>query len=79
LIIRHSAARGFKIDIAAATYLANRIPRTFEATRAISACMEEVTATSLKSPMALAQRALQAFYKREGYDDDTSTLDLFDS
>jgi chromosomal replication initiation ATPase DnaA len=78
LIIRHSAARGFKIDEAASTYLASRIPRTFEATRAIVVCMEEVSRASLKSPMALAQRALQALYKSDGYDDEAATPDLFD-
>jgi chromosomal replication initiation ATPase DnaA len=78
LIIRHSAARGFKIDEAASTYLANRIPRTFEATRDIVACMEEVTSVTLKTPQALAQRALQAFYARTGYEDDAKTPDLFD-
>jgi chromosomal replication initiation ATPase DnaA len=78
LIIRHSAARGFKIDEAASTYLASRIPRTFEATRAIVVCMEEVSRASLKSPMALAQRALQALYKSDGFDDETDTPDLFD-
>lgn len=79
LIIRHSAARGFKIDEMAATYLATRIPRTFEATRSIVACMEDVTRASLKSPMALAQRALQAMYKTNESDDDPATHDLFDN
>lgn len=78
LIVRHSAARGFKIDEAASTYLANRIPRTFAATGAIVTCMEDVAKASLKSPMALAQRALQALYKSDGYDDETATPDLFD-
>jgi chromosomal replication initiation ATPase DnaA len=78
LIVRQSAARGFKIDEAASTYLASRIPRTFEATRAIVVCMEEVPRASLKSSMALAQRALQALYKSEGYDDEAATPDLFD-
>ena len=79
LIIRHSAARGFKIDAAASTYLAARIPRTFEATAAIVTCMQEVTRSTLKSPMALAQRALQALYQSDGYDDgDVTTADLFD-
>jgi chromosomal replication initiation ATPase DnaA len=78
LIVRHSAARGFKIDEAASTYLASRIPRTFEATRDIVACMEEVASVTLKTPQALAQRALQAFYARTGYEDDAKTPDLFD-
>jgi chromosomal replication initiation ATPase DnaA len=78
LIIRHSAALGFKIDVAASTYLANRIPRTFEATRDIVSCMQEVTSVSLKSPMALAQRALQALYQTEQYNDESATPDLFD-
>jgi chromosomal replication initiation ATPase DnaA len=78
LIVRHSAARGFKIDEAASTYLASRIPRTFEATRAIVTCMESVTRASLKSPMALAQRALAELYKTDGFDDDDATPDLFD-
>jgi chromosomal replication initiation ATPase DnaA len=78
LIIRHSAARGFKIDETASTYLANRIPRTFEATRDIVTCMQEVNSPSLKSPQALAQRALQALYARVDYEDETATPDLFD-
>lgn len=78
LIIRHSAARGFKIDEAASLYLANRIPRTFEATSAIVACMEDVTRTSLKSSMSLAQRALQALYKNNEFDEKITTPDLFD-
>lgn len=78
LIVRYGAARGFKIDDAASIYLANRIPRTFEATRAIVACMEDVTRTSLKTPKALAQRALQAFYKNEDSDDGYAMHDLFD-
>jgi chromosomal replication initiation ATPase DnaA len=78
LIIRHSAARGFKIDDAASTYLAARIPRTFEATAAIVTCMEDVARASLKSPMALAQRALAALYERQGVDEDVTTPDLFD-
>lgn len=78
LIVRQSAARGFKIDEAASTYLANRIPRTFEATHDIVACMQDVSKVSLKSPLALAQRALQALYKRAGYEDEAATPDLFD-
>jgi chromosomal replication initiation ATPase DnaA len=78
LIVRQSAARGFKIDEAASTYLANRIPRTFEATRDIVACMEEVTSATLKTSQALAQRALQAYYAKTGYEDDAKTPDLFD-
>jgi chromosomal replication initiation ATPase DnaA len=78
MIIRHAAARGFKIDEAAATYLANRIPRTFEATQVIVTCMQDVTRTSLKSPKALAQRALQAYYKNDDYADEIAAPDLFD-
>jgi chromosomal replication initiation ATPase DnaA len=78
LIVRHGAARGFKIDEGASTYLANRIPRTFEATRAIVACMEDVTRTSLKTPKALAQRALQAYYQNDENRDESITPDLFD-
>lgn len=78
LIIRLSAARGFKIDQASSLYLANRIPRRFEAGRAIVTCMESVSRASLKSPMALAQQALRAFYKSDGYDDEPTHSDLFD-
>lgn len=78
LIVRYGAARGFKIDDAASTYLANRIPRTFEATQAIVACMEDVTRTSLKTPKALAQRALQAYYRNDDSVDEVPTHDLFD-
>jgi chromosomal replication initiation ATPase DnaA len=78
LIVRHGAARGFKIDEAASAYLATRIPRTFEATRAIVACMEDVTRTSLKTPKALAQRALQAYYQNDENRDESITPDLFD-
>lgn len=78
LVVRYGAARGFKIDDAASTYLANRIPRTFEATQAIVACMEDVTRTSLKTPKALAQRALQAYYKTNDNYDAVTTQDLFD-
>jgi chromosomal replication initiation ATPase DnaA len=79
LIIRQSAARGFKIDEAASTYLASRIPRTFEATRVIVTYMESVTRASLKSPMALAQRALQALYKSGELDEEATTQDLFET
>jgi chromosomal replication initiation ATPase DnaA len=78
LIIRQSAARGYKIDETASTYLANRIPRTFEATRDIVTCMQEVNSATLKTPQALAQRALQALYARVEYEDDHATPDLFD-
>jgi chromosomal replication initiation ATPase DnaA len=77
LIIRLSAARGFKIDEASSIYLANRIPRRFAACRAIASCMESVSRASLKSPMALAQQALQALYKSDGYDDEPTNDDLF--
>jgi chromosomal replication initiation ATPase DnaA len=78
LIIRQSAARGYKIDEAASTYLAQRIPRTFAATVAIVACMDEVVGPSLKSSQALAQRALQAFYGKFDNHDEAPTSDLFD-
>jgi chromosomal replication initiation ATPase DnaA len=78
LIIRQSAARGYKIDETASTYLANRIPRTFEATRDIVACMQEVNSATLKTPQALAQRALQALYAKVEYEDDHVTPDLFE-
>jgi chromosomal replication initiation ATPase DnaA len=78
LIVRQSAARGYKIDEAASSYLAQRIPRTFAATRDIVLCMDEVNRPSLKSPLALAQRALQALYARDDYEDEAATPDLFD-
>ncbi|MEN9856289.1 MAG: Bacterial dnaA protein, partial [Pseudomonadota bacterium] len=81
LILRHGAARGFKLDAAACAYLADRIPRTCDATRAIVAAMEVVTRPSLKSSMALAQRALQHFYQStapEPDEDDSVARDLFD-
>jgi chromosomal replication initiation ATPase DnaA len=78
LIIRQSAARGYKIDETASTYLAERIPRTFAASRDIVACMEAVNGATLKTPLALAQRALKLLYARVDYDDNTSTPDLPD-
>jgi chromosomal replication initiation ATPase DnaA len=78
LIVRQSAARGYKIDETASTYLAQRIPRTFAATVAIVACMDEVVAPSLKSSQALAQRALQAYYGKFENNEEETTSDLFD-
>jgi chromosomal replication initiation ATPase DnaA len=78
LIIRQSAARGYKIDETASTYLAQRLPRTFAATVAIVACMDEVVGPNLKSSQALAQRALQAYYGKSHEHDEISTPDLFD-
>jgi chromosomal replication initiation ATPase DnaA len=78
LIIRQSAARGYKIDETASTYLAQRLPRTFAATVAIVACMDDVVGPNLKSSQALAQRALQAYYGKSDEHDENSTPDLFD-
>jgi chromosomal replication initiation ATPase DnaA len=78
LIIRQSAARGFRIDEAASTYLALRLPRTFEATREIVVAMQDVSSTTVKSPMALAQRALQAFYNQQKHDEDATDPNMQD-
>jgi chromosomal replication initiation ATPase DnaA len=78
LIVRQSAARGYKIDEAASTYLAQRLPRTFAATLDIVACMDEVVSPTLKTSQALAQRALQAFYGNTDDQDEMRHGDLFD-
>ena len=79
LIIRHAAARGFKLDETSAAYLAARLPRTFEAAQAITLCMQTVTSTSLKTPMALAQRALRVMYPQVDSDDTPLNNDLFEA
>jgi chromosomal replication initiation ATPase DnaA len=78
LIIRHGAAAGFRIDEDASQYLAARIPRTFKATHDVIACMQNVDSATLKSPKALAQRALHALYTQAGYEDRETTPDLFE-
>lgn len=62
LIVRQSASRGFKIDKSASEYLAQRLPRTFQATRDIVIAMQDIATPTIKSPAALAQRALQDYY-----------------
>jgi chromosomal replication initiation ATPase DnaA len=78
LITRQSAARGFRIDEAASTYLAIRLPRTFEATRDIVVAMQEVASTTVKSPMALAQRALNAYYNAQEHENEQEQADMPD-
>ena len=79
LIIRYAAAKGFKLDEPSATYLAARIPRTFEAAKAVTACLETVATYSLKTPMALAQRALRALYPQDWTDEEAQSGDLFEA
>lgn len=79
LIVRYAAAKGFKLDEASATYLAARIPRTFEAAKAVTACLETVATYSLKTPMALAQRALRALYPNDWTDEEAQSGDLFEA
>ncbi|WP_284358469.1 hypothetical protein [Candidatus Phycosocius spiralis] len=79
LIIRHAAAMGFKLDETSAAYLAARLPRTFNSAKAITLCMQSVTASSLKSPMALAQRALRVMYPQVYDDDMASGNDVFEA
>ncbi|MFY7761773.1 hypothetical protein [Aquidulcibacter sp.] len=79
LIVRYAAAKGFKLDEPSATYLAARIPRTFEAAKAVTACLETVATYSLKTPMALAQRALRALYPNDWTDEEAQSGDLFEA
>jgi chromosomal replication initiation ATPase DnaA len=79
LIVRYAAAKGFKLDEPAATYLAARIPRTFEAAKAVTACLETVATPSLKTPIALAQRALRALYPNDWTDGQAQSGDLFEA
>ncbi len=79
LIIRYAAAKGFRLDEPSALYLSARIPRTFEAAKAVSACLETVATPSLKTPMALAQRALRALYPNEWTDGQAQSGDLFEA
>lgn len=79
LIVRYAAAKGFKLDEPSATYLAARIPRTFEAAKAVTACLETVATSSLKTPMALAQRALRALYPNDWTDEQAQSSDLFEA
>jgi chromosomal replication initiation ATPase DnaA len=79
LIVRYAAAKGFKLDDPSASYLAARIPRTFEAAKAVTACLETVATSSLKTPMALAQRALRALYPNDWTDEETQSGDLFEA
>jgi chromosomal replication initiation ATPase DnaA len=79
LIVRYAAAKGFKLDESSATYLAARIPRTFEAAKAVSTCLETVATSSLKTPMALAQRALRALYPNDWTDGQAQSGDLFEA
>jgi chromosomal replication initiation ATPase DnaA len=74
LIIRYAAARGFKIDHASASYLAYRIPRTINAARGVSEAMDAVASVTLKTPMALAQRALRAYQPLSAYEGESGDL-----
>ncbi|GBF57115.1 hypothetical protein PbB2_00775 [Candidatus Phycosocius bacilliformis] len=80
LIVRHAAAQGYRLDAASSTYLAERIPRTFEAAKAVTDRLQTVATYSLKSPMALAQRALRAYYPDAWHEaDEPDTGDLFEA
>jgi chromosomal replication initiation ATPase DnaA len=77
LIIRYAKAAGFRIDAATSQFMSTRIPRTFASARDIVVCMQGIDRSTLKSPKALAQRALHALYTHDDYEENASTPDLF--